>query len=283
MGYADALAGVPYAQSLNAPILLTGKDSLDKATLAEIKRLGAKKIKILGGEGAIGKNVVDELIRNGIKKGNIERISGKSRYAAAAAIAEKLDPSPEVVFFVFGGGYADALSISPVAAIKKAPIIYLTTSGELNADSAAYLARLKKKKCVKTAYCIGGSGVISDQMMQSVRTALDLQQENQLHRIYGINRYDTSCAVYSWFGYSTLKGSSVCIATGKKLPRRSCRRRARSKVQIAAAACRRLLRLFKQTESRMVLQHIHSRRNGRSSRRSRKRDIPQQIMICKSR
>ena len=173
---------------------------------------------ILGGEGAIGKNVVDELVRNGIKKGNIERISGKSRYATAAAIAEKLDPSPEVVFFVYGGGYADALSISPVAAIKKAPIIYLTTSGELNADSAAYLARLKKKKCVKTAYCIGGSGVISDQMMQSVRTALDLQQEDQLHRIYGINRYDTSCAVYSWFGYSTLKGSSVCIATGKNFP-----------------------------------------------------------------
>ena len=47
--YADALAGVPLANKLNAPILLTDPTKLSAETLTEIKRLGAKNVTILGG------------------------------------------------------------------------------------------------------------------------------------------------------------------------------------------------------------------------------------------
>lgn len=218
MGYADALAGVPYANALNAPILLTNTNSLDKATLAEIKRLGAKKIKILGGEGAIGQNVIDELVKNGINKDNIERISGQSRYSTATAIAEKLNAAPEEVFFVYGGGYADALSVSPVAATKKVPIIYLTTSGEINADTAAYLAKLKEKNCVKHAYIIGGEGVISDEMMKKVNDMLGLRFNSTLKRVYGFNRYFTCLNVIDTFDREVYTGKTVCLATGTNFP-----------------------------------------------------------------
>jgi hypothetical protein len=52
MNYADALAGVPLAKKLDAPILLTNTKSLDVSTADEIKRLKAEKVIILGGEGA---------------------------------------------------------------------------------------------------------------------------------------------------------------------------------------------------------------------------------------
>lgn len=212
MNYADALAGVPLAKKLDAPILLTNKDDIDKSTLSEIKRLGAKKVKLLGGEGAISQKVVDALVENGIKKANIERIAGDSRFGTAAAIAERINSSPASVFFVYGLDYADALSVSSVAAIKKAPIIYLTKDGELNADTAAYLKKIKGK--VKNAYVIGGEGVISDQMMNKAAKACGLEKAT---RVSGSNRYSTCIAVNKKFA-STLKGKAVCAATGLNFP-----------------------------------------------------------------
>ena len=212
MNYADALAGVPLAHKLNAPILLTNTSALDKATLDEIKRLGAKNVKILGGEGAISQTVIDQLVKNGIKKENIERIAGRTRFGTAAAIAQKLSDKPTDVFFVYGLGYADALSVSTVAAIKGAPIIYLTTSGELNSDTAAYLAKIKGS--VKNAYVIGGSGVISDDMLKKAAAACGLKTAS---RVFGANRYSTCVAVNKTFA-STLTGKSVCVATGADFP-----------------------------------------------------------------
>src|SRR5699024_6856343 len=48
--YADALTGVPLAKQLDAPILLTRTHRLVESTLAEIERLGAKEVVILGGK-----------------------------------------------------------------------------------------------------------------------------------------------------------------------------------------------------------------------------------------
>lgn len=64
--YADALAGVPLAQKLGAPILLTQTDKLPDETAAEIQRLGAKKAVILGGEGVISTSVENTLKKQGI-------------------------------------------------------------------------------------------------------------------------------------------------------------------------------------------------------------------------
>ncbi|MBR7007096.1 MAG: leucine-rich repeat protein, partial [Ruminococcus sp.] len=55
LNYADALAGVSLAKAKNAPILLTNLKTLPAETLAEIKRLKAKNVIILGGTGAVGK------------------------------------------------------------------------------------------------------------------------------------------------------------------------------------------------------------------------------------
>ena len=211
MNYADALAGVPFAKHLNAPILLTNTNELDQSALFEMHRLRAKNVKILGGEGAISNKVVTALENSGF---NVERIAGKTRFSTAAAIAEKLNESPEEVFFVYGLNYADALSASSIASIKNAPIIYLTTKGELDSDTKAYLEKLKNKKCVKKAYVIGGEGVISNDMMNHAAKALGLSKAT---RVAGDDRFSTCIKVNKMFA-DDLSGKTICVATGMDFP-----------------------------------------------------------------
>ncbi len=214
LNYADALAGVPLATKLNAPILLTNKDSIPDEVLGEIKRLGAKEVVVLGGEGAISKNVVKTLQNN---KLTVKRYAGTSRFGTATKIAAQLNAAPKEIFFVYGLNYADALSVSTVAALKNAPIIYLKTNGELDKDTAAYLASLKKKGCVKNAYVIGGKGVISDAMMKKAGSALGLTFNKTITRVAGANRYATCVSVNNKFK-GVLSGKSICIAKGLDFP-----------------------------------------------------------------
>ena len=54
----DALTATPIAFAKNAPILLTGKAGLNKATAEEIKRLGAKEVIMIGGDAVLSAKVV---------------------------------------------------------------------------------------------------------------------------------------------------------------------------------------------------------------------------------
>ncbi len=216
LNYADALAGVPLAKAMNAPILLTTLKTLPAETLAEIERLNAKKVIILGETSAVSADVEKALTD---KKLEVERIAGKTRFETAAKIADKMqqqneNKAPTDVFFVYYNGFADALSVSTVAALKKAPIIYLTTSGELNADTAKYLAQLKKAGSVKNAYVIGGTSVISDDMATKAANALGLAKAT---RVAGANRFETCVAVNEKFA-DVLGGDMLCAATGMDFP-----------------------------------------------------------------
>ncbi len=211
LNYADALAGIPLAHKLNAPILLTETKTLTAETLAEIKRLGAKKVIILGGTGVISENVEKTLRNNKIEP---ERIAGKTRFSTAAAIAEKLSAKPTDVFLIYGLDFPDALSASTVAAIKGSPILYLTKNGKLDSDTAAYLAKLKKAGSVRNVYVIGGTGVISDDMMKQAVKALGLSKAT---RIAGADRFMTCVAVNEYFK-DAFTSDKICVATGMDFP-----------------------------------------------------------------
>ena len=71
---ADALAITPLAEEKNAPILLTGKDGLNKSTKAEIQRLGAKNVILAGGNSVLSEKLEKELKELNL---NIDRIAGK--------------------------------------------------------------------------------------------------------------------------------------------------------------------------------------------------------------
>ena len=123
-----------------------------------------------------------------------------------------MNQKPTDVFFVYGLNYADALSVGGIAAAKNAPIIYLTTKGELNADTAAYLAKIKGS--VKNAYVIGGTGVISNDMASKAAKALGL---SKAARVAGSTRFLTCVEVNKKFS-DVLTGDKICVATGLDFP-----------------------------------------------------------------
>ena len=65
-GFADALSAAPLAGQLDAPLLLTPTSTLDARVLAEIQRLGAQEVTILGGTAAIDESVEQALADAGL-------------------------------------------------------------------------------------------------------------------------------------------------------------------------------------------------------------------------
>ncbi|MDG5471568.1 cell wall-binding repeat-containing protein [Jeotgalibacillus sp. ET6] len=192
--YADALAGVPLTSMYDGPLLLSRTAALPSSTLDEIKRLGAKKVVVLGGEGAVSAEVVTTLKNQGI---TVERLSGKDRYETAAKVAEKFGKSSKAVV-VNGQNFPDALSVASYAASQNTPIL-LTKSSSLPKATKDALAKLETNR----TFVVGGFGVVSDEVMGQVPDA---------HRISGKDRYATSLEVAKFFGQDS---DTVYVATGR--------------------------------------------------------------------
>ena len=210
---ADALAGVPLADAYGAPVLLTAKDSITSNTLNEIKRLNAQTVIILGGTGAVSKNVENKVRGLGM---SVDRIGGKTRFATSRLIAERLinvtGYYPTDIFFVNYTSFADALSVSTVAAIKGAPIMYVKKDGALDSETSAYLKKVKSS--IGNAYVIGGTGVVSENVRTSyIKNTLGRTPT----RIYGANRYDTCVAINERFA-SIFSSRVISVAKGLDFP-----------------------------------------------------------------
>lgn len=211
VNFADALAGAPLSAAADAPILLTmnKKDGAEKALLDEIKRLGAKKVYILGGTSAVN----DTIEKNIKDKGcTVQRIKGKSRYGTAVAIAQELSNLTgrtfDKLYFSNANNYPDALSISSVAAIEGNPILYMPTTGSVESTTKEYI---KKSKC-KTGVVLGGTGAVSAKGYDSL-SGMGLS----MSRISGKDRYKTSVAINKKYA-SLFSGKELAIATGINFP-----------------------------------------------------------------
>ncbi len=216
MDYHDALVAVPLASAYDAPLLLGTERHITAQTEAELKRLKAKNVIVVSTNGAIGDKAKAELKA---LKLNVTYIEGKTCFETAAKVAKALQTktkkAPDTIFFATDSAFADALSASPIAAIKNAPIIYLKNKGSIDSATANYLKSVKGK--VKNAYVIGGDGVISDAMMKNVATALGLKSGKTVVRVAGKNRYETCVAVNKKFK-SVLSSDGICVAKGLDFP-----------------------------------------------------------------
>ncbi|WP_139905568.1 cell wall-binding repeat-containing protein [Clostridium thermarum] len=200
--FADALTAAPFAAQLNAPMLLTVSRELDDSVKAELQRLKAKKVYVIGGTGAISSAVVNTIEAIGIK---VERIGGSDRYATALAIAEKMNNKKQV-FLATGLNFADALSISSYAAAKGRPIL-LTRKNQMTAEVAKFIKDNNSK-----VYVIGGTGVISEAAVKGI---------TGVERIEGADRYSTNLAILKRFA-ADFDFSNVYLATGTNYPDAIC-------------------------------------------------------------
>ncbi|WHY61527.1 cell wall-binding repeat-containing protein [Cytobacillus firmus] len=189
--FPDALAGGPLAYKLNAPILLTKKNTLGEVTRKQISSLKAKKAVILGGKGIITENVESELRSMGL---SIERIGGKDRYITAALIADKLGNSNKAII-AYGRNFPDALSIAPYAARMGYPILLSETK------TLPEVTKEKLKGKSETIF-VGGKGILADSL---------LTQAPNAKRVSGKDRYQTAVAIINQF---QSKAPAAYAATG---------------------------------------------------------------------
>ncbi|MDR1773947.1 MAG: cell wall-binding repeat-containing protein [Clostridioides sp.] len=185
--YADALVASPFSTKQNAPVLLTRQGDIPNVTFAEIKRLSAKNITIIGGENVVSSEVVKDLEKSGLK---VNRIAGKDRFETSLKVAKALYGDKSIDKIYIAGGYApaDAVSISARAGIENTPIIFV---GKDNIDKAT--EDFIKAKKVNSAYIIGGTDVVSD----SVKDALNKVTTSDIskNRIAGKDRYETNASI----------------------------------------------------------------------------------------
>ncbi len=219
MTFNDALAAVPLAKAYNAPLLLSAQRYIPTDTLNEIKRLKAKEIIVVNTNGAISAAAINTLK----KSYKVTQITGKTCYETASKVATSLQAKiksntkgkttiPDSIFFVVDDKFADALSVSPVAAIKGAPIIYVKSTGNLNSSTTNYLKNLKGK--IKNVYIVGGTVAISTAVENKIKSALGVKSTV---RFAGSDRYETCTKINTYFK-SILKTNAVCIAKGLDFP-----------------------------------------------------------------
>jgi putative cell wall-binding protein len=198
--FADALSAGPLAAKYgNAPILLTRPDSLNDGVLAEINRLGAEKVVIIGGHGAVPEHAETMLREKGLE---VERISGKDRYETNRSILEELG-NVDGVFLASGQGFADALAAAPIAA-KKGWGILLTEQSWISQQAIPYMAN-------KEVVIVGGNAAVSAKVQDSITGA------RKVSRLSGPNRYET-LAQLLWRFSNDLKGETVLVSTGQNFP-----------------------------------------------------------------
>jgi len=214
IGYADALSAAPLAGSYSAPILLTPPSALPQSVSAEIGRLKAKRVVIVGGTAAVSVAVESDLKRRGL---SVVRIAGADRYSTCLAITrhlvwregENLSPEP---FVVRGDNYADALAVAPFAWNQVRPILLVrptdapyaivTAFNELNSDSIII---------------VGGYSAVGEDAMYDLWSGALAPEGRDLKywRVAGKNRYDTAAKVGRfWRGHF----DRYVIASGKTFP-----------------------------------------------------------------
>lgn len=194
--YPDALAAVPLAEKLQAPILLTNKDSLNPKTSTALKDLKVMTVYIVGGTAVISSDVEDQLKKDGY---TVKRIAGQDKYATAIKIAEELGDVTEIAV-TSGEDYADALSIAPIAAEKQMPII-LVPKDKITNTIQNYI---NSRNITKT-YVVGDQSVISDNVVNKF---------NNPERILGQDKYARNIAVLNRFADS-FQTNNLCLATGE--------------------------------------------------------------------
>ena len=134
---------------------------------------------------------------------SIIRIGGTDRYETTAKIAEAGWSSSNYAIVANGEGYADALCAVPLAKANDAPILLTTGSDSLNQNTLDELKSLK----VNHVIVVGGTGVVSDSVVDSIKT----QVTSDVERLGGQDRYETSVKIAEKLGST----SKIVVASGE--------------------------------------------------------------------
>ncbi|MBC2579418.1 cell wall-binding repeat-containing protein [Clostridium sp. DJ247] len=144
--FPDALAGSVLSKKLNAPILLVSNDINNNSDSIEYIQSHLDKggnIYVLGGKSSVSDDFMNYMQKQGY---NVIRLGGSNRFDTNKSIVNYMNvPKGTPVVLVNGYGFADALSISSVAALKGYPIL-MANSSNLPNETKETITNLQPRK-----------------------------------------------------------------------------------------------------------------------------------------
>jgi putative cell wall-binding protein len=190
---ADGLAATYMAGTHSSTVLFVGKDEVPEVTKAELKRLQAYHVRVLGGTSVVSDHVVDQLKDLGMKQ--VDRVAGDDRYATAALGAGNVGSEAigtyrekgRTAFLANGEAPWDALATGSLAYKQQWPVL-LTQRDRLPDVTAAALRDLQ----VQHVIVAGGDAAVAPAVLEAVQ-ALGISVE----RVAGEDRTATAVALAS--------------------------------------------------------------------------------------
>jgi glucose/arabinose dehydrogenase/putative cell wall-binding protein len=162
--FADALAGVPAAAHLDAPLLITRNTVLPAATATELGRLKPARIYVLGGPAAVSNGVLAAL--DAYTTGPVTRLSGADRYATAAAVATLWTRS-NAVYAATGTAFPDGLAGGAAAGRLDVPLL-LVRPGVVPTETGQAIIRLHPTRVT----VLGGTAAVGNAAVNHLRAIL---------------------------------------------------------------------------------------------------------------
>lgn len=178
--FPDAMTASVLSKLLKAPILLTDTHKLDPRVAAEIQRLGAKDVIVVGGNKSVSEAVKKELAK--FDKDTVERIYGRDRYETSAQVARRVvGITGKLGHGVVASGqvFADALTVAPYASREGYPIL-LVRANNLPKSVKDAITELAINKVT----IAGGYTTVNKSLEASLPTVAE--------RLSGRTRYETA-------------------------------------------------------------------------------------------
>lgn len=180
---ADAVTG---GKLRGGPMLLiNGNATVQTAVKNTIAKLGASKVVVLGGPGAVPDSWV-----NAVAAGkNVSRLAGADRYATAVEISKDMVAGGpiEKVYLANGLSLVDALAGGAVS--DDFPILLTSGPNSIPPATAAELRRLQPKQIV----VLGGEGAVSAGALASAKNSVegkaDMSQKEYAETITNANNW----------------------------------------------------------------------------------------------
>ena len=162
--------GTSYADSLSAsatgkPILLVG-ESLTDAQKAFLETTSGKFF-VIGGQGAVSSGVALGLQTYG----EVERISGATRYETSILVAKQFFSNPTSAVLTYAQNFPDGLCGGPLAYVTGSPMILTAT--DHSDEAVKYTASMD----ITQGYVLGGSSLIAD---STVRAIFNMEEDHRI-------------------------------------------------------------------------------------------------------
>lgn len=203
----DGLVAAPLAAAKGAPLLLSGQRSLPAVVAADLAARGSVRTAyIVGGTASVSAGVETQLRRLGVT--TVVRLTGRDRYALAAAVARHVGSPSRAAVVVSGTSVADAAAAAGPAAATGRPLLLTTPTG-VPASTAAALKALR----INRALLVGTTARLSG----SVGTQLRAQGVTKQSRVGAADRAATAAAVATAFAAPVGTDQVVAVPSGAGL------------------------------------------------------------------